>query len=69
MMMMIDADLVDFLPTLEVLGADESVVVKQGLCDNGVGRVDHRVVNRRQALPVSIVRAAHRENVKTLKRM
>ena len=53
-------DLVDFLPTLEVLGANESMVVKQSLSDNGVGRVDHRVVNRSQALPVSIVWAAHR---------
>ena len=55
-----DDDLVDFLPTLEVLGANESMVVKQSLSDNGVGRVDHRVVNRSQALPVSIVWAAHR---------
>ena len=55
-----DDDLVDFLPTLEVLGANESMVVKQGLSDNGVGWVDHRVVNRSQALPVSIVWAAHR---------
>ena len=64
-----DDDLVDFLPALEVLGPNESVVVEQGLGDNRVGRVDHRVVNRGQALPVSVVRAAHRENVKTLKIM
>ena len=48
-------DLVDFLPALEVLGADESVVVKQSLSHNRVGRVDHRVVNRGQALPVPII--------------
>ena len=60
-------NLVDFLPALEVLGPNESVVVEQGLGDNGVGRVDHRVVNRGQALPVSVVRAAHRENVKTMR--
>ena len=52
-MMMIN--LVDFLPTLEVLGSDESVVVKQSLSHNRVGRVDHRVVNRGQALPVPII--------------
>ena len=62
-----DDDLVDFLPALEVLGADESVVVEESLGDHRVGRVDHRVVNRRQALPVSVVRAAHWENVKTLR--
>ena len=52
-------NLVDFLPTLEVLGSDESMVVKQSLGDNRVGRVDHRVVNRSQTLPVSVVWAAH----------
>ena len=62
-----DDDLVDFLPALEVLGADESVVVEESLGDHRVGRVDHRVVNRRQALPVSVVRAEHWENVKTLR--
>ena len=54
-----DDDLVDFLPSLEVLGADETMVVKQCFGDNGVRWVDHRVVNRSQALPVSIVWAAH----------
>ena len=52
-MMMIN--LVDFLPALEVLGSDESMVVKQSLSHNRVGRVDHRVVNRGQALPVPII--------------
>ena len=52
-MMMIN--LVDFLPTLEVLGSDESMVVKQSLSHNRVGRVDHRVVNRGQAFPVPII--------------
>ena len=36
-----DDDLVDFLPALEVLGADESVVVEESLGDHRVGRVDH----------------------------
>ena len=48
-------NLVDFLPALEVLGSDESMVVKQSLSHNRVGRVDHRVVNRGQALPVPII--------------
>ena len=48
-------NLVDFLPALEVLGSDESMVVKQSLRHNRVGRVDHRVVNRGQALPVPII--------------
>ena len=43
----VDGDLVDFLPSLEVLGADETMVVKQCFGDNGVRWVDHRVVNRR----------------------
>ena len=60
-------DLVDFLPALEVLGADESVVVEESLGDHRVGRVDHRVVNRRQALPVSVVWAAHLEDVKIVR--
>ena len=64
-----DDDLVDFLPSLEVLGADETMVVKQCFGDNGDGWVDHRVVNRRQALPVPIVWAAygHGQNVKTFR--
>ena len=45
----------NLLPALEVLRPDESVVVEQGFGHNRVCRVDYRVVDWGQALPVSVV--------------
>jgi len=62
----VSTDLVNLLPALEVLRPDESVVVEQGFGHNRVCRVDYRVVDWGQALPVSVVWACtkfeHRPN-------
>ena len=45
----------NLLPALEVLRPDESVVVEQRFSHNRVCRVDNRVVDWGQALPVTVV--------------
>ena len=48
--------LVNFLPSLQILRSDDSVIVKQHLADDDVRGVHDAHVQRRQSLHVLVVR-------------